>query len=165
MLHSQFIHKTHKFSDICNGLLCGCVSITASGCFIAPWAGILVGFLGALIFLYMEPFIASLGIDDAVGASSMHGCIGTFGTLVPGFFARADYTRELFHSAGIGLDNPDKLMAGIFYGGDGNLLGCQVIGALITSGTELSAPLKSHVCLNKMLAMSVIRACQSDKQP
>lgn len=131
LLHSHFITKTHSFGDLCNGALCGLVAITASGCIIAPWAGIVVGFIGAIIFLKMEPLIASLGIDDAVGASAMHGCIGTWGTLVPGLFARADYTRELL--LGHALLKPDKQLQGLFYGGNGNIIACQIIGALPNS--------------------------------
>lgn len=134
LLHSQFITKTHSFGDLCNGALCGLVAITAGGCVIAPWAGILVGFIGALIFLKMEPLIAAFGIDDAVGASAMHGCIGTWGTLVPGLFARADYTRELMHTVGIGADYKDSLIQGLFYGGDGKLMACQIIGTDFTPG-------------------------------
>lgn len=131
LLHSHFITKIHSFGDLCNGALCGLVSITAAGCIIAPWAGILAGSIGALIFFQMEPLIARLGIDDAVGASAMHGCIGIWGTLVPGLFARADYTRELLGSEYLAY--PDALIQGLFYGGNGKIIGCQIIGALLIS--------------------------------
>lgn len=126
LLHSHFITKTHSFSDLCNGALCGLVAITASGCLIAPWAGILVGCIGALIFLKMEPLIAYLGVDDAVGASAMHGCIGAWGTMVPGFFARADYTRELLGH--VGESYTDSQVQGLLYAGDGKIIACQIIG-------------------------------------
>jgi ammonium transporter, Amt family len=119
--------RSYSFGDLCNGVLCGLVAITAGACVIDPWAGIVAGALGASIFFFAEHSIARLGVDDAVGASSMHGCVGFWGTLVPGIFARDDFMHELMGHAG--AMHSKGLMNGIFLGGDGKLLGCQVIGA------------------------------------
>ena len=148
-LHSQFITKSHSFGDLCNGALCGLVAITAGASVIAPWAGILAGAIGAIVFLKMEPLIASLGIDDAVGASAMHGCIGFWGTLVPGLFTRADYTRQLMGE--VVFLKVDKEIQGLFYGGDGKILGCQIIGtmSLSTCSSEKS------INRSMLLALSV----------
>lgn len=113
-----------SYGNLCNGILCGLVSITAGGSVIDPWAGIVVGAIGALIFFQMEQMIAKLGVDDGVGASAMHGCVGFWGTLVPGLFARSPHVYELMGN----MAKDEVLVKGLFYGGNGKLLGCQLIG-------------------------------------
>ncbi len=70
-----------------NGALAGLVGITA-GCFvISPGMAILVGLVsGILVVLSVEFFDKVLHVDDPVGASSVHGTCGIWGTLAVGLF-------------------------------------------------------------------------------
>lgn len=158
LLHSQFITKVHCFGDLCNGALCGLVAITASGSIIAPWAGIMVGFIGAVLFMALEPQIARLGIDDAVGATAMHGCVGFWGTLVPGFFAREVYVRELLgdtiegNIGAFSATHPPELLKGVVYGGNGKILACQVVGAILLEYPHFRSTFKDSKRLQHAMA-------------
>jgi len=69
-----------------NGILAGLVGVT-SGCDGFPmWAAWVVGFIGGAIVVYAVSFIDSIGIDDPVGAFSVHGVGGIWATLAVGLF-------------------------------------------------------------------------------
>jgi Amt family ammonium transporter len=69
-----------------NGILAGLVSVTA-GCdgfsMIASWV---VGFIAGILVVYSVAIVDSLQIDDPVGAFSVHGTCGIWGTLAVGLF-------------------------------------------------------------------------------
>ena len=71
-----------------NGALAGLVGITAGCGSVAPWAAVVIGGLaGAIVFgsvLFIERV---LKVDDPVGAISVHGVCGVWGTLAVGIFA------------------------------------------------------------------------------
>lgn len=88
-----------------NGLLAGLVAVTAPVGAVETWAAVLIGAIGGAIVVYSVTFFDKLRIDDPVGAISVHGVVGTWGTLSIAFFARYD-------DAFLGREN-----AGLFYGG------------------------------------------------
>ncbi len=70
-----------------NGALAGLVAITAGTWVISPSASILVGAIGGvLVVLSVELFDKVLHIDDPVGAISVHGVVGAWGTIAVGIF-------------------------------------------------------------------------------
>jgi Amt family ammonium transporter len=104
-----------------NGALAGLVAITAPCAVVSPISAIIIGALaGILVVLAVEFFDKVLHIDDPVGAISVHGVCGTFGTICVGLFAEARYSV----SAGLGE------ISGLFFGGGAKLLGIQALGAL-----------------------------------
>lgn len=93
-----------------NGILAGLVAITAGCDMVSPGGAILIGLIaGVLVVFAVEFFDKILKIDDPVGAISVHGICGAFGTLAVGLFAQD---------------------GGLFYGGGFGLLGSQAIGVL-----------------------------------
>ncbi|MBT8214064.1 MAG: ammonium transporter, partial [Acidimicrobiia bacterium] len=88
-----------------NGLLAGLVAITAPVGTVETWAAVLIGGVGGLIVVFSVSFFDRLRIDDPVGAISVHGVVGTWGTLAIAFFAKYD-------DAFLGRED-----AGLFYGG------------------------------------------------
>ncbi len=71
---------------IINGILAGLVSVTA-GCGNLTMAGAwLAGLVGGVIVVFSVSALDSLGIDDPVGAFSVHGVCGIWGTLVVGLW-------------------------------------------------------------------------------
>jgi ammonium transporter, Amt family len=90
-----------------NGILAGLVGITAGCDAISMPAAWVIGFIGGALVVYAVSFVDALGIDDPVGAFSVHGFGGIWGTLAVG----------LFHT--------DK---GLLTGHGFNQLGLQILG-------------------------------------
>lgn len=102
-----------------NGALAGLVSITAPVGAVEPWAALLIGLIGGLIVVASVLFFDSIRIDDPVGAISVHGVCGIWGTLAVGIFARYD-------DAFLGVEN-----AGLLYGGGLDQLAIQALMVVI----------------------------------
>ena len=108
-LFSQLTGGKPDLSMTINGILAGLVGITA-GCdaYAMPSAWV-VGFIAGILVVYSVSIIDHLGIDDPVGAFSVHGVCGMWATLA------------------VGLFNVDK---GLFTGHGFNQLGLQIVGIL-----------------------------------
>ena len=74
-----------------NGMLAGLVAITAPCAFIQPWAAAVIGGIAAIIVVESVFFFERRGIDDPVGAISVHGVCGIFGVLCVGIFSSGEY--------------------------------------------------------------------------
>lgn len=72
--------------SVVNGSLAGLVSITAGCATMEPVYAILTGFLGGMIAMWSIDFFTKRGCDDVVGAISVHGVAGAWGTLCAGIF-------------------------------------------------------------------------------
>jgi len=82
-----------------NGSLAGLVAITAGCDAVSPVGAIIIGLLAGILLVFAVTFIEnSLKIDDPVGASSVHGVCGAFGTLMVGLFSTSN---GLFYGHGI----------------------------------------------------------------
>ncbi len=111
---------------LCNGMLAGLVAITAPCAFVDPWAGALIGFIAGILVVFSVFFWEKRGIDDPVGAISVHGVNGLWGVLSVGIFATGQYgagwngvVREkmvkLYGSDGVGgLRSGDCLVVAVF---------------------------------------------------
>ncbi len=92
-----------------NGALAGLVGITANCDVISPAGSIVIGLAAGFLVVYSVEFLDKvLHIDDPVGAVSVHGVCGVWGTLAAG----------LFHTE-----------SGLLYGGGASLLAIQALGA------------------------------------
>lgn len=96
-----------------NGALAGLVSITAGCGNMTDIGAALAGLIGGILVVFSIEFIEKkLKIDDAIGAASVHGVVGVWGTLVIGLWG-------VTGNKGIGL----------FNGGGFSQLGVQALGA------------------------------------
>jgi len=96
-----------------NGVLAGLVGITAGCANVSPFGAIIIGLgAGILVILSVDFIDKVLKVDDPVGAISVHGVCGAFGTIMVGFLASPDFGGA----------------AGLFYGGGASLLITQIIG-------------------------------------
>ncbi|RSK39888.1 ammonium transporter [Mangrovimonas spongiae] len=86
-----------------NGALAGLVSITAGCGNMTEGGAVLAGLIGGILVVFSMEFIESkLKIDDAVGAVSVHGVAGAWGTLVIGLWGvDGDKAIGLFNSGSI----------------------------------------------------------------
>jgi len=108
MIVSWVVLKKPDASMSLNGALAGLVSITAPCDGVSPMGAALIGAAGGALVVFSVLFIDNvLKIDDPVGAVSVHGVCGAWGTLSCGLF---------------------NLDSGLFYGGGLKQLGVQAIG-------------------------------------
>ncbi len=87
-----------------NGLLAGLVAITAGTAAVSNVGALLIGAAAGAIVVLAVLFFDRIKIDDPVGAVSVHGVCGAFGTLMVGLFAVEDtdfWSRGLFYGGGI----------------------------------------------------------------
>jgi len=97
-----------------NGALAGLVSITAGCGNMTAGGAVLAGLIGGIIVVFsIELIEKKLKIDDAIGAASVHGVAGAWGTLVIGLW---------------GVDGDTGI--GLFNGGGAAQLGAQAIGVI-----------------------------------
>jgi len=90
-----------------NGVLAALVAITAGCAYVHPWAAVVIGAIAGFVMVFsVLLFDRVFKIDDPVGAFSVHGIAGIWGTLSLGFFAAPDLVK--FNGVG---------KAGLFYGG------------------------------------------------
>jgi Amt family ammonium transporter len=76
---------------LCNGMLAGLVAITAPCAFVNPMGAAIIGFIAGILVVYSVFFWEARGIDDPVGAISVHGVNGLWGVLSVGIFATGEY--------------------------------------------------------------------------
>jgi len=95
-------------SMMCNGMLGGLVAITAPCAFISPMAAMFIGIVAGLIVVWSVLWMERKGIDDPVGAISVHGIGGLWGILSLGLFANGTY--------GDGYNGVSGNVVGLLYG-------------------------------------------------
>ena len=99
-----------------NGLLAGLVGVTA-GCYAVTTVGaVIIGAISGLLVVGSVHMFDKFKIDDPVGAISVHGVCGVFGTIAVGLFSNE--SSEGFISKGL------------FYGGGTDQLVSQIIEVL-----------------------------------
>lgn len=109
MFTAWIIMKKPDASMALNGALAGLVSITAPCDGVSPIGALIIGIIGGILVVLSVLFIDKvLKVDDPVGAVSVHGVCGLWGTLSCGLF---------------------NMESGLFYGGGLRQLGVQAIGA------------------------------------
>lgn len=124
-----------------NGALAGLVGITAGTWIVSPLGAVIIGLVaGILVVLSVEFFDKVLHIDDPVGAVSVHGVCGAWGTLAVGLFATG------IHDPGI---------VGLFYGGGFAQLGIQMAGVAAVFAWTTASSLILFLSLKKLRILRV----------
>jgi ammonium transporter, Amt family len=95
MLCSWMLLKKPDLSMVLNGILAGLVGITAGADQMAMGSSIAIGFIAGVIVVLSVLFFDKIGIDDPVGAISVHLVCGIFGTLAVGLFGGLASTKQL----------------------------------------------------------------------
>ncbi len=104
-----------------NGALAGLVAITAPCAWVEGWAAIVIGAIAGLVVVSGVYFLERRGIDDPVGAVSVHGLNGVWGLIAVGLFADGTYGN---------YTTEGPLATGLFYGGGWEQLIAQLIGVV-----------------------------------
>jgi|Deesub1362A_J573_1020465.scaffolds.fasta_scaffold00087_33 Amt family ammonium transporter len=116
--------KSKKF-DIgmtLNGILAGLVAITAPCAWVEAWAAVVIGLVAGVLVVLSVLFLENIGVDDPVGAVSVHGTNGIWGLISLGLFADGTYGNYTTEA---------PYVTGLFYGGGAGQLIAQVIGAAV----------------------------------
>lgn len=120
-----------------NGALAGLVGITAGPDVITTAGAVITGLVAGTIVVISIVTLERGGIDDPVGAISVHGVAGIWGVLAVGLF-----------STGEGME-------GLFYGGGVAQLGSQALGVVAIAGwTFLTSTLVFRI-LSKTFGLRV----------
>ncbi len=98
-----------------NGMLAGLVGITAGTAAVSNVGALAIGAMAGVLVVLSVLFFDRIHIDDPVGAISVHGVCGAFGTICVGLFATSD---------------SDFWQQGLLYGGGTGQLVSQVIGVV-----------------------------------
>jgi len=69
-----------------NGALAGLVGITAGCANVSPTSAIMIGAVAGVVVVFSVLFFDKIRVDDPVGAISVHGVCGAWGTLAAGLF-------------------------------------------------------------------------------
>jgi len=113
LITTWFYYGKPNLGMTLNGALAGLVSITAGCGNMTDGGAVLAGLVGGILVVFSIEFIEKkLKIDDAIGAASVHGVAGFWGTIVIGLW---------------GVDG-DKAI-GLFNGGGADQLIAQTTGA------------------------------------
>lgn len=100
-LFSWVFLKKPDLSMALNGLLAGLVGITAGADVIPPWAAVITGAIAGVLVVLSVVFFDKIKIDDPVGAISVHGVCGIWGTLAVGIFGGASFVTQLIGTVAI----------------------------------------------------------------
>jgi Amt family ammonium transporter len=84
---SWLLFKKPDASMTFNGVLAGLVAITAPCAFVGVGSAALIGLVGGVVVVLAVLFFERVGVDDPVGAVSVHGVCGVWGTIALGLFA------------------------------------------------------------------------------
>lgn len=118
-----------------NGIVAGLVAVTAGADQLPHFAALLVGVGAAFVMIYGIEFIDHIcKVDDPVGAISVHGLCGAFGTIMTGVFS---------------------VEKGVIYTGRFNFLGVQLIGVLSVAVYGLAAMTLLFVILKHTVGIRV----------
>jgi Amt family ammonium transporter len=102
---SWIVLKKPDLSMGLNGILAGLVGITAGADVINPWQAVLVGAIAGALVVVSVLFFDKIKIDDPVGAVSVHGVCGVFGTLAVGIWSTNpdhSFMKQLIGTASVG---------------------------------------------------------------
>ncbi|MEA4981113.1 MAG: ammonium transporter [Paludibacter sp.] len=125
-----------------NGALAGLVAITAGCSTVSAWGAIAIGAMAGIVLVFGLRLIENLlKIDDPVGAATVHGINGAFGTLMVGLFSTS---------------------GGLFYGGGFDLLGIQLTGVLAVAAWGLGTGFILFYILKKTLGLRINRRIEEE---
>lgn len=136
--------RSYDLSDVLNGLLAGLVSITAGCGLIEPWAAVLIGAIGSIVYLLSGDLLVKFCIDDAVEAIPVHFGPGIWGVISVGLFASPRRLKEIYGHA----DHPGWFYSLTHGGSDATLLGANLVGLLFIMGWVMATMFPFFLVLN-----------------
>jgi Amt family ammonium transporter len=96
-------YKTPDVGLTLNGALAGLVAITAPCNNVTPLSAVVIGVVAGFLVVYAVVAIERLGVDDPVGAVSVHGVCGAWGTLAAGLFNETGFSLAVCGVQALGI--------------------------------------------------------------
>lgn len=156
LVWAKLFHESYSMDLGVNSLLSGLVAVTAPCGYVEPWAALVIGVMSVPVYIATSNVVLYLcKVDDPLNAVAVHAFNGALGTVWIGF---AEPTN------------------GVFYSGNGTLLGVQCLGcAIIIAWTVANAaiyfygmkflwPLMPKRCREEKLS-AYDQLMQGDKRP
>jgi len=135
MFTSWLVMRKPDASMALNGALAGLVSITAPCDAVSPAGALCIGAIGGALVVLSVLFIDHvLKVDDPVGAVSVHGVCGAWGTLAVGLF---------------------NMETGLFYGGGLRQLAVQGLGVVTAFAWAFGLGLALFTAVHKTIGLRV----------
>ncbi len=103
MCISWIMFKKPDIGMSLNGALAGLVGITAGCANVSPTSSIIIGLIAGILVVVSVVTIDRMHIDDPVGAVSVHGVCGAWGTLAAGLFNMGGTTAAIMTTQVIGI--------------------------------------------------------------
>ena len=124
MLMTWFRFGKPDLSMTLNGTLAGLVAITAPCASVTTGAAVMIGLVaGVLVFFSVITLETKFKIDDPVGAISVHGVCGAWGTLSIGLFGSRAVDLPFW-------SEESAIKDGLFYGGGLSQFWVQLVGVV-----------------------------------
>src|SRR6266566_4957986 len=141
-------------SMVCNGMLAGLVAITCPCAFVSAGGASILGAVAGILVVEGVFFFDKIGVDDCVGAISVHGVNGAWGCLSLGLFADGKY--------GDGWNGVPGAVTGLFYGGGMGQLWAELIGVTTCFVTLSILSLIVYFIAEKLVGNRVIEEVEID---
>src|SRR3954469_7182475 len=135
--------KTVDIGMAGNGAIGALVAITAPSGYVAPWAGVVIGFIAGVI-VPLGVYAIDRRLDDPVGALTAHGLCGVWGTLSCGLFTLPSLAA--YNAVG---------KPGLFYSGSFHQLGAQALGVVTVFAFVLAASYATFWLIKKTYGLRV----------
>lgn len=103
MITSWVMFKKPDIGMSLNGALAGLVGITAGCANVSPTSATIIGAISGILVVISVVVIDRMHIDDPVGAISVHGVCGAWGTLAAGLFNMGGPTTKIILTQLIGI--------------------------------------------------------------
>jgi ammonium transporter, Amt family len=126
-----------------NGAIGALVAITAPSGYVAPWAGVVIGFIAGII-VPLGVYAIDRRLDDPVGALTAHGLCGIWGTLSCGIFTLP--TLAAYNAVG---------KPGLIYNGSFTQLGAQALGIVVVFSFVFTASFATFWLIRKTYGLRV----------
>jgi Amt family ammonium transporter len=110
-------------SMMCNSMLAGLVAVTSACAFVSPMGAFIIGAVAGVLVVWSVFFVERMGIDDPVGAISVHGANGLWGLIAVGLFSDGSYGAG-WNAVGATsyMGQAGRGVTGLFYGDPSQLV-------------------------------------------
>lgn len=86
IIYCKLVEKSWNIGTVLNAALGGLVSITSGAASTDAWMAVVIGAIGAFVYIGSSKLMLKLKIDDPVDAVAVHGFCGAWGVLASGIF-------------------------------------------------------------------------------